>query len=139
MIPNADANDFANKIQIDVREAGDGVHVRTVYPERNFPGIRIGGRTSYSVDYEISMPADAPLWLRNDFGNSEITGVRGWGDISNGHGVLTVRDAGGVKLANSLGKIELSNAGGNSTITNNNGAVNVSNVKGNLHVSNPFA
>ena len=35
-------------------------------------GIRIGGRTSYSVDYEITMPADAPLWLHNEFGNAVV-------------------------------------------------------------------
>jgi len=135
---SADANDFAQKIQIDVREAGDGIHVRTIYPESRIPTIRIGGRTSYSVDYEISLPADAPLWLRNDFGNSEVTGVHGWGEISNGHGNLVVRDSGGVKLVNSFGKIELSNASGNSTINNNNGAVTVSNVKGTLEIHDRF-
>jgi hypothetical protein len=135
---NSDAYDFAQKIEIEVRESNDGVHIRTIYPDNKFPVIRIGGRTSYSVDYDIAMPADAPLWMHNDFGNAEISSVRGWAQLDNGHGVLTVRDAGGAKLVNSFGRIELSNATGNCTITNNNGAVSVSNVKGTLEVRNRF-
>ena len=94
-------------------KSNDGVHVRTIYPDTKFPIIRIGGRTSYSVDYDIAMPADAPLWLHNDFGNADVTGVHGWSQLENGHGVLTVRDAGSAKLVNSFGRIELSNASGN--------------------------
>jgi hypothetical protein len=56
---NSDAYDFAQKIEIEVRESNDGVHIRTIYPDNKFPVIRIGGRTSYSVDYDIAMPADA--------------------------------------------------------------------------------
>ena len=137
---NADAQAFAQKIQIDVRESSDGVHVRTIYPDTKsfLPTIRIGGRTSYSVDYDVTMPADAPLWLHNDFGNADVSGVRGWAQIENGHGVLTVRDAGATKLVNSFGRIELSSATGNGSVTNNNGAVSVSNVKGTLEVRNRF-
>ena len=137
---SADAQDFAQKIQIEVRESSDGVHVRTIYPDTKsyLPSIRIGGRTSYSVDYEIAMPAEAPLWLHNEFGNAEVSGVHGWSQIENGHGVLTVRDAGAAKLVNSFGRIELSNASGNCSVTGNNDAVKVSNVKGTLEVRNRF-
>lgn len=136
----ADAENFAQKIQIEVRELSDGAHVRTIYPDTRsyLPSIRIGGRTSYSVDYDIAMPADAPLWLHNEFGNADVSGVRGWSQIENGHGVLTVRDAGAAKLVNSFGRIELSNASGNCSVTDNNGAVKVSNVKGTLEVRNRF-
>jgi hypothetical protein len=72
---NSDAHEFAQKIEIEVRESNDGVHIRTIYPDNKFPVIRIGGRTSYSVDYDIAMPADAPLWMHNDFGNAEISSV----------------------------------------------------------------
>jgi hypothetical protein len=135
---DAEAQDFAQKIQIEVREEGDGVHVRTIYPNSKFSVIRIGGRTSYSVDYDVIMPADAPLWLHNDFGNAEVSGVRGWSQIENGHGALSIRDAGAAKVVNSFGGIDLSSAAGNCTVTNNNGAVNIANVKGTLEVRNRF-
>jgi len=134
----SDAQDFLQKIQIEVKEEGDGVHIRTIYPESHVPHIRIGGHSSYSVDYDIAMPTDAPLWLRNAFGNAEITGVRGWAQLENSNGALLVRDAGGAKLVNAFGKIELTNAAGNCSITNNNGAVNVTNVKGTLELRNRF-
>ena len=135
---NADAQDFAQKIQIEVREESDGVHVRTVYPNSKIPIVRIGGHTSYSVDYDVAMPADAPLWLHNDFGNAEVSGVRGWAQVENGHGALAIRDAGAAKVTNSFGRIDLSNASGNCTVTNNNGAVSVANIKGSLEVRNRF-
>src|SRR5438046_7442604 len=127
-----DAQDFLQKIQIEVREEGDGVHIRTIYPESRLPHIRIGGHSSFSVDYDISMPADAPLWLRNAFGNAEIAGGRGWAQLENSNGGLLVRDAGAARLVNAFGKIELTNAAGNCSVTNNNGAVNVTDVKGTL-------
>jgi hypothetical protein len=134
----ADAQSFLEKIQIEVREEGDGVHIRTIYPESRLPHIRIGGHSSFSVDYDIAMPAEAPLWMRNAFGNAAISGVRGWSQLENSNGALEVRDAGGAKLVNAFGKIELTNASGNCSITNNNGAVNVSNVKGTLELRNRF-
>ncbi|HKF26038.1 MAG TPA: hypothetical protein VKB24_08680, partial [Candidatus Acidoferrum sp.] len=51
-----DAQEFLQKIQIEVKEEGDGVHIRTVYPESRLPHIRIGGHSSFSVDYDIAMP-----------------------------------------------------------------------------------
>jgi len=134
----SDAQDFLQKIQIEVKEEGDGVHIRTIYPESRVPHIRIGGHSSFSVDYDIAMPGDAPLWMRNAFGNAEINGVRGWSQLENSNGGLVVRDAGAAKLVNAFGKIELANASGNCSITNNNGAVNVTNVRGTLELRNRF-
>src|SRR6516164_3620150 len=135
---SSDAQSFLQKIQVEVKEEGDGVHIRTIYPESRIPHIRIGGHSSFSVDYDIAMPAEAPLWMRNAFGNAEVSGVRGWSQLENSNGALLVRDAGGAKLVNAFGKIELTNASGNCSITNNNGAVNVSNVKGTLELRNRF-
>src|SRR5258707_1848817 len=84
------------------------------------------------------MPADASLWVRNDFGNTEISGVNGWAQAENGHGSINVRDAGSAKITNSFGKIELNNAGGNCTIVNNNGSAELSKIRGTLDVRNRF-
>lgn len=134
------AQEFADKIQIDVQQSGDGVHVKTIYPDEHGKYVlRIEWKkTSYSVDYNVTMPADASLWLRNDFGNTEISGVRGWTQAENGHGSIQVRDAGSAKITNSFGKIELNNASGNCTVVNNNGSVELSNIKGTLDVRNRF-
>jgi hypothetical protein len=131
------AQSFADKVQIDVQQTAHGVEVRTNYPEanRNWFGRK---NASYSVDYEIAMPSDAPLFVKNSFGSVNATGVRGKSEFDNNHGSLNVRDTGAARLSNSFGSIELSGAAGEASITDNNGSVQVSQVKGALELRNRF-
>jgi hypothetical protein len=87
------AQTFADKVQIDVQQTAQGVEVRTHYPEenRNWFGRK---NASYSVDYEIAMPSDAPLVVKNSFGSVNATGVRSRSEFDNSHGSLNVRDTG---------------------------------------------
>ena len=131
------AQTFADKVQIDVQQTAQGVEVRTHYPEenRNWFGRK---NVSYSVDYEIAMPSDAPLFVKNSFGSVNATGVRGKSEFDNSHGSLNVRDTGAARLSNSFGSIELSGAAGEASVTDNNGSVQVSQVKGTLELRNRF-
>lgn len=131
-----EADAYAQKIQIDVSQSGDGVHVRTIYPDDW--KFHLGRNRSYSVNYDIALPADAPHFVRNNFGNVTATGVRGKADIENNHGSLTVRDSGPARLNNSFGSIELTGAAGDATVSDNNGTVQVSDVKGFLELRNRF-
>jgi DUF4097 and DUF4098 domain-containing protein YvlB len=127
----------SQKIQIDVQQTADGVHVRTVFPDEG-KWFNFGKGTSYSVNYDIAVPADAPLFIRNSFGSVAAGGVRARTDIENNHGSLTVRDCGPARLNNSFGTIELSGASGDTFINDNNGAVTATDVKGMLDVRNRF-
>jgi hypothetical protein len=131
------AQNFADKVQIEVQQTAQGVEVRTNYPEenRNWFGRK---NASYSVDYEIAMPSDAPLLVKNSFGSVNATGVRGKSEFDNSHGSLNVRDTGAARLSNSFGSIELSGAAGEASVTDNNGSVQVSQVKGALELRNRF-
>ena len=131
------AQSFADKVQIDVQETSQGLEVRTNYPQDNHNWF---GRknASYSVDYDIAMPADAPLVVKNSFGNVNAAGVRSRSEFDNGHGSLNVRDTGAARLSNSFGSIELSGAAGDVSVNDNNGSVQVSQVKGSLEVRNRF-
>jgi len=131
------AQTFADKVQIEVQQTAQGVEVRTHYPEenRNWFGRK---NASYSVDYEIAMPSDAPLFVKNSFGSVNATGVRGKSEFDNSHGSLNARDTGAARLSNSFGSIELNGAGGDASVTDNNGSVQVSQVKGALEVRNRF-
>jgi len=135
-----DAQEFLDKIQIDVQQTSDGVHVRTIYPDDHPKYVlRIQWKkASYSVDYDVTLPSDAPLWVHNDFGNVETSGVRGWGKVENAHGSISVRDAGQTKITNAFGRIEITNANGNCSVVNNNGQVEISNIKGTIDVKNRF-
>ena len=135
---HSESQDFADKIRIEVEQTGEGVRIRTVYPSEDRKWFSTGGRTSYSVNYDIAMPGDAPLRVRNSFGSIEAAGIHGANDLENSHGSLTVRDIGPARLNNSFGSIELTGAGGNVTLSDNNGSVNVSDVRGTLELRNRF-
>jgi hypothetical protein len=133
-----EADAYAQKVQIEVQQSGDGVHVRTVYPEDEKKWFRLSKGPSYSVNYDIALPSDAPLYVRNDFGNVTCEGVHGKSDIDNSHGSLTVRDSGAAHLNNSFGGIELSRAAGDTFINDNNGSVQATEIKGALDLRNRF-
>jgi hypothetical protein len=131
------AQSFADKIRIDVEQSSAGVQVRTNYPEdiRNWFGRR---NASYSVDYEIAVPAEAPAFVKNSFGNITASGLRARSEFDNSHGSLNVRDVGPSRLNNSFGSIELSGASAEVSINDNNGSIQVSDVKGALDLHNRF-
>jgi DUF4097 and DUF4098 domain-containing protein YvlB len=131
------AQSYADKVQIEVEQTAAGVEVRTRYPEENHNWF---GRknASYSVDYDIAMPADVPLSVKNSFGSVNATGVRGKSEFDNSHGSLNVRDTGAARLSNSFGSIDLIGAAGDTSVTDNNGSVQVSQVKGALELRNRF-
>ncbi len=136
----SDAEDFLKQIKIEVAQTSSGVSIRTVYPEAASNWWKSGlRRLSYSVNYDIAMPADAPLNLKNDFGNVSVTGVKAASDIGTGHGSLTVKDlAGAQRLSNQFGSVEVTTVSGDVSVTNNNGWVHAEGITGGLDVRNRF-
>src|SRR6266436_4407359 len=133
-----EAESFAQKIKIEVQQTGEGVRIKTIYPEEEKSWFRNSKHSSWSVSYDIGMPSDAPITVRNSFGSVEIGGVHGAADVENGYGTLTVRDAGAGRWTNAFGSIELTRAAGNISVSDNAGSVQVSEVKGTLEVRNRF-
>jgi len=136
----ADADRYADQVRIDVSQDSQGVRIQTVYPSEDskFFVVRIGG-PSFSVDYDITVPTDAKLWMKNSFGNVDVQGVLGWADLENSHGQLKFQNGGSTKLTNSFGEVQASGAEGNVNVIDNNGAVTVSAVKGTLDIKDRFA
>src|SRR5205807_3688085 len=133
-----EAESFAQKIKIEVQQTGEGVRIKTIYPEEEKRWFHSSKNSSWSVSYDVGMPSDAPITVRNSFGGVEVTGVRGLADIENGYGTLIVRDAGTGRWTNAFGSVELTGAAGNASVSDNNGSVQVSDVKGTLEVRNRF-
>jgi hypothetical protein len=131
-----EAESYSQKVQIEIEQSGDGVHVRTVYPDEG--RFHFGRNRSYSVNYDIALPSDAPHFVRNNFGSVTSTDVRGKADIESNHGSLTVRNTGPARLSDSFGSIELTGAAGDTFVNDNNGSVQVSDVKGSLELRNRF-
>ena len=103
-----EAAQFGNQIQILVDQTAAGVSIRTQYPQES-SGLFSGRRNiSFSVNYDLLMPADSALTIKNSFGNVSVTGLKANGDITNAHGLLTFRTGQGVqRLENSFGGIEV--------------------------------
>jgi hypothetical protein len=133
-----EAESFAQKIKIEVQQTSEGVRIKTIYPDEEKSWFRSSKHSSWSVSYDIGMPADAPVAVRNSFGSVDVAGVHGAADIENGYGTLTVRDAGTGRWTNAFGSIELNGAAGNTSISDNNGSVQAADVKGTLEVRNRF-
>src|SRR5467141_1478920 len=112
-----EAEAFAQKVQIEVLQSGEGVRIKTIYPEEERKWFHLSKSSSWSVSYDIGMPSDTPLTVRNSFGSVNVAGIHGASDIENSHGTLTVRDAGAARLNNSFGSIELTGAGGNASVS----------------------
>src|SRR5436853_3368904 len=133
-----EAESFAQKIKIEVQQTREGVRVKTIYPEEEKKWFHSSKNSSWSVSYDIGMPSDAPIIVRNSFGSVDVAGIHGAADVENGYGTLTVRDAGTGRWNNAFGSIELTGARGNVSLSDNNGSVQVSDVKGTLEVRNRF-
>jgi len=133
-----EAESFAQKIKIEVLQTSEGVHIKTIYPEDEKRWFHSSKNSSWSVSYDIGMPSEASITVRNSFGGVEVTGVRGAADIENGYGTLIVRDAGTGRWTNAFGSIELTGAAGNVSVSDHNGSVQVADIKGALEVRNRF-
>src|SRR5439155_9877857 len=133
-----EAEAFAQKIQIEVLQSGEGVRIKTIYPEEERKWFHLSRSSSWSVSYDIGMPSDAPLTVRNSFGSIDAARIHGAADLENSHGSITVRDTGAARLNNSFGSIEVDGAAGNVSVNDNNGSVRAENVSGTLEVRNRF-
>src|SRR3989440_2967489 len=134
-----EAESFAQKIKIEVQQTAEGVRIKTIYPEEEKKWFHSSKNSSWSVSYDIGMPSDAPIIVRNSFGSVDVAGIHGAADVENGYGTLTVRDAGTGRWNNAFGSIELTGARGNVSLSDNNGSVRAENVSGTLEVRNRFA
>jgi hypothetical protein len=133
-----EAESFVQKIKIEVQQTSEGVRIKTIYPDEEKSWFRFSKHSSWSVNYDIGMPSDAPITVRNSFGSVEIAGVHGAADVENGYGTLTVRDVGAGRWNNAFGSIELTAAAGNVSVSDNNGSVQVTDVRGAVEVRNRF-
>lgn len=132
--PTADeARACADQVRINVQESSSGVSVRTEYPQNWRNNI------SYAVDCDITMPANAPLDLRNQFGSVDVSSIQSDAVIRNGNGnVALLASRGRHRVENAFGSIEVRNNDGDVTIVNGNGAVTAIDITGAVDITNRF-
>jgi len=59
---------------------------KTIYPEEERKWFHLSKNSSWSVSYDIGMPSDAPLTVRNSFGSIDAARIHGAADLENSHG-----------------------------------------------------
>ncbi len=139
----ADSNQakaYADRVQILVEPASE-LSVRTRYPdtERSVLGMH-WSNVSFSVRYELTVPENSPLAVRNSFGAVSVTGAKASSEITTSHGDLIFHDGRGTqRLENSFARVEVANNAGDVRIETSNGAVDAADVKGALTIRDRFA
>ena len=84
--------DIGRQISVEISPATSaGVTIRTHYPEIHWHG----GSISYSVDLDVTVPANAPLMVKNKFGSIDASGVRASSEFTNAQGSIEARDFSG--------------------------------------------
>src|SRR5581483_1267497 len=135
----ARAEQFANRIEIVTDPSASVFSLRTRYPEK--PNSFLGfNNVSYWVRYELTIPENAPLEVRNSFGGVSVSGLKANGDIRTSHGAIGFRAGkGSQRLENSFATIEVADDAGDVAIENTNGDVRVQDVTGALNIKDRFA
>jgi hypothetical protein len=128
--------DIGKEIRIVATEEAGGVSVKTIFPEVH---IR-HGHISYSVDMTVTIPANSPLTAKNQFGETDVRGLRASSIIDNRQGSITFADARGTShsISNAFGGIDVDDVESDLTVNNNNGSITVNNVRGRLAITNRF-
>ncbi|MBK5259853.1 MAG: hypothetical protein JJE51_09685 [Thermoanaerobaculia bacterium] len=128
--------DLAKKIAVVVTEEGNGVAIRTEFPEGKIKGSK---HFSFSIDYRIDVPERALLKVENRFGSIDVTGMKGKSELINSQGSISVRDVDGPVVAtNQFGSISISSADGGAILRNQNGSIQARDVDGRIDITNRF-
>ena len=126
--------EFARQIRIDAESSASGVNIRTHYPSGNRKG-----ELSFSVDYRITIPANAPLRVQNRFGSISAAGLTAKSELVNSHGSIALaRSRGAQTLQNRFGSIAVSDHDGNLALTNSHGSVSAQAIRGVADIKNRF-
>ena len=125
---------FGQQIRIETESNASGVKIRTHYPS----GDR-KGQLSYSVDYRITVPANAPLRVQNRFGSISAGGLTAKSELVNSHGSIALsRSRGSQSLQNRFGSIAVSDHDGTLALTNSHGSVSAQAIRGSADIKNRF-
>ncbi len=131
----AEAKDLAGRIDIQIDPTSSDLIIRTHYPDRMQTHD-----TSFSVQYEITMPENSPLEIRNSYGPVHVSGLKASSTINDSYGELTFHDGHGVQhLFNAFGLVEAKNNRGDVFIESSYGTVNASDIDGAVEVRDRFA
>lgn len=129
----ATAERLLQDLQLRVEEADGATRMRLVMPS---PSRELRGVES---NLTVRLPAAARVSVENEFGGTDLRGVRGDVRVESEHGGVEIRDAGGaVSVENAFGPVEVHGAGGRAQLHNEHGAIQASGLSGDAVVECSF-
>ena len=146
----ASDSDFLKELRLDARRNGSEIVIEAVIPER----VSIFNWTEASIDFEVTVPANVPIKVRDGSGELtirnvgaldvvdgsggiEIRGVNGTLEVRDGSGGITINDVNGdVEVVDGSGGIEIHNVQRNVRIAvDGSGGIEVSSIRGDFTVA----
>ncbi len=102
------ANDIFDRINVDFSNTGSSVRAETTIESQKSNWWGSNSKGDFKIDYEVSMPKNASLELRNKYGDAEIDAIGGDAQVVVKYGNFNLRSVGG--------KTEIDLGYGNATV-----------------------
>lgn len=127
------AEEFAQAIDVFGAHVGDGIDIRTRYPEAD-PQRKIG----FGTDLEVSVPSDSSIEIENAFGDVFVSGITGAVSIDARFGEIGLRDLAGAVRVQARGQFKLvaNKLTGGGTFFLRNTDAEFIDVEGDIHIDN---
>lgn len=135
----AEAKRCADAVEIRIDESSSGATVRTIYPHEERQRGFFNNSISFGADYDVVIPQNTPLDLRNRFGNVDVSGVRAGSSINSGNGHITLTSSAGRQtIDSSFAEVEVRQNDGDVIVHNSNGSLIATDITGAADLANRF-
>jgi hypothetical protein len=119
-----------NDVKLTATRRGSEVEVEAVIPDR------LGfGFSNASLDFEVALPADIPVVVKDGSGSLRIDNVAAL-DVTDGSGEVEIRDVrGNVKVRDGSGSIEIENVSGDVVVVDGSGSIGIRGVQRSVRIA----
>jgi hypothetical protein len=129
---DADVQQFASNLLCRADFAGDRLKLVVTVPDSREPH-------SFQSDLEITMPKSIAVQTHDQYGRTEITGLKGDVEAANRFGALELRDiSGAVRAETSYAALKVGNTGP-ATLKNQFGAIDAAGIHGPLDAETSYS
>lgn len=125
----ASDKELLNRVQLLARRHGSELEIEAAIPES------LGfGWSNASLDFEVTLPTNVPLTVKDGSGSLEISNV-GALDVTDGSGSLEIRGVhGNLKVRDGSGEVRIEDVSGDVEIVDGSGSIDIRNVQRSVRI-----
>jgi len=124
-----------DKVQIELQQNGDEVHVAAKYPKWGFHLFNLGTEPHVIVHFDITAPADTDVAADVSDGPLEVSGFEGTAKLRAGDGDITADHLSGrIEISGSDGKIQANALSGDLDLTSADGGIVAEDCSGSMRL-----